>query len=235
MLLRLKDVETYYGKVHALKGISLDINEGEIVCILGANGAGKSTILKAISGLVPVSKGSIEYQGKPLNGRSTADITGLRIAHVPEGRGMLASLTVAENLKLGTYARKDKSGLKEDYERVFGYFPILFKRKKQLAGTLSGGEQQMLAIARGMLLRPKLLMVDEPSLGLAPLVIQHVYEGLKKLSAEGVTLLLVEQNVRQALSISQRGYVLELGKVVLADTAKALWNHEDVRRAYLVH
>lgn len=235
MLLRLRDVETYYGKVHALKGISLEISEGEIVCILGANGAGKSTILKAISGLVPISSGSIEYQDRPLSGRSASDITGMRIAHVPEGRGMLPSLTVAENLKLGTYARKDKSGLKADYERVFGYFPILSQRRKQLAGTLSGGEQQMLAIARGMLLSPKLLMVDEPSLGLAPLVIEHVYEGLKKLSTEGVTLLLVEQNVRQALSISQRGYVLELGKIVLADTAGALWNHEDVRRAYLVH
>lgn len=232
-LLELRDIAVFYGGIQALKGVSLEVDEGEIVTLVGANGAGKSTILKVISGLLRPTRGEVSFAGKRLDKMPGSKIVSLGIAHLPEGRGTLPELTVMENLRLGSYARKDVSRLKDDYEQVFSYFPILKERGSQLAGNLSGGEQQMLAIARAMMLAPRLLMVDELSLGLAPLIVNSLYEVLLQLTRDGIAILLVEQNVRMALSIAHRGYVLETGSVVLKGTATDLSESEQVREAYL--
>jgi len=232
-MLRLDGVEAGYGKTQCLKGVSLEVREGEVVALLGANGAGKTTTLMAISGLVPVRRGAVTFQGRALGGLSPAEIVGLGISHVPEGRRMLPRLTVLENLELGAYRRRDRAALRRDLERLFALFPILAERRRQLAGTLSGGEQQMLAIARGLMARPRLLLLDEPSLGLAPRLVVTIFETIRRINREGVTLLLVEQNAYRALQIAHRGYVLETGRIVLTDTAAQLAKNPQVKAAYL--
>jgi branched-chain amino acid transport system ATP-binding protein len=218
----------------ALRGVSIDVPDGKIVTLLGANGAGKSTTLRTISGLVHPVKGSIEFLGRSIGNRSPEEIVEIGISQVPEGREIFFELSVMENLQLGSYVRRDAKGVRADVERVFQYFPILTERRKQQAGTLSGGEQQMLAIGRALMARPRLLLLDEPSLGLAPLVTQSIFEIIKTLNEnEGITVLLVEQNARLALGIAQYGYVLEIGRVVLEDTGENLRANEDVRRVYL--
>ena len=232
-MLRLENVEAGYGQTSCLKGVSLEVNEGEIVALLGANGAGKTTTLMAISGLVTVRAGSATFQGTSLAGVEPAGIVGPGVSHVPEGRRILPRLTVLENLRLGAYLRGDRQGISQDLERVFALFPILSERVRQLAGTLSGGEQQMLAIGRGLMARPKLLLLDEPSLGLAPKLVVTIFETITRINREGVTILLVEQNAYLALHIAHRGYVLETGRVVLSDTASALAQNPRVKAAYL--
>jgi branched-chain amino acid transport system ATP-binding protein len=232
-MLRLTAIEAGYGERNCLHGISLEVNEGEIVALLGANGAGKTTTLMTISGLVPVRRGDVTFRGKVLQGMAAADIVGLGISHVPEGRRILPRLTVLENLELGAYLRRDRPAIPQDLDRVFGLFPILAARRRQLAGTLSGGEQQMLAIARGLMARPKLLLLDEPSLGLAPKLVVTIFDTLRRINQEGVTLLLVEQNAYLSLQIAHRGYVLETGRIVLTDTAARLADNPHVKAAYL--
>ena len=232
-MLRLESVEAGYGPVRCLQGVSLEVRDGEIVTLLGANGAGKTTTLLAISGLVPMRGGDVTFRGKTLRGMAAADIVAQGISHVPEGRRILPRLTVLENLALGAYLRRDRSAIEQDVERVFGLFPILASRRRQLAGTLSGGEQQMLAIARGLMARPTLLLLDEPSLGLAPKLVVTIFETIRRINQEGVTLLLVEQNAYLSLQIAHRGYVLETGRIVLADTAARLADNPHVKAAYL--
>ena len=232
-MLRLEGLEVGYGQTTCLKGVSLEVREGEIVTLLGANGAGKTTALLAISGLVAIRAGTAAFQGTRLNGVGPAGIVGLGISHVPEGRRILPRLTVLENLELGAYLRRDRTALDHDRERIFTLFPILAERRRQLAGTLSGGEQQMLAIARGLMARPKLLLLDEPSLGLAPKLVLTIFDTIKRINQEGVTLLLVEQNAYLALQIAHRGYVLETGRIVLTDTAQRLAQNPQVKAAYL--
>ena len=232
-MLRLDGVEAGYGQTSCLKGVSLEVQEGEIVALLGANGAGKTTTLMAISGLVALRQGAITLFGQPLRGISPVEIVGRGISHVPEGRRILPRLTVQENLELGAYLRRDRPAIGQDLERVAALFPILATRRRQLAGTLSGGEQQMLAIARGLMARPKLLLLDEPSLGLAPKLVVTIFETIKQINREGVTLLLVEQNAYLALRIAHRGYVLETGRIVLTDTAARLSQNPQVKAAYL--
>jgi branched-chain amino acid transport system ATP-binding protein len=230
-LLELDRVEARYGPVQALHGVSLTVGEGEVVAVLGANGAGKTTTLRAISGTVSRS-GTIELEGKPLP-RSPEAVARARIAHVPEGRGTFVDLTVEENLRLGAYVRRDRE-VKADLERVAGYFPWLAERRRQRAGTLSGGEQQMLALARALMGRPRLLLLDEPSLGLAPLVVRELFRVVRELNErEGLAVLVVEQDARAALSVSSRAYVLEVGRVALAGTSAELRDNESVRRSYL--
>ena len=216
-----------------LKGVSLEVREGEIVTLLGANGAGKTTTLMTVSGLVPIRQGSATFQGRTLNGMSPEGIVGLGISQVPEGRRILPSLTVEENLALGAYHVRDQAVNRRTLERVQVLFPVLARRRRQLAGTLSGGEQQMLAIGRGLMAHPKLLMLDEPSLGLAPKLVTEVFRVIRRLNGEGMTILLVEQNAYQALQIAHRAYVLETGRIVLADTAAALAANPQVKAAYL--
>lgn len=232
-MLKLNSIQTKYGSIYALKGIDLVVNEGEIVTIIGANGAGKSTTLNTISGLVRSISGSIEFNGVDITYMPTDKIVESGLIQVPEGREIFPNLTVMENLKLGAFLRKDKQGIKEDIEKVTSYFPRLAERFNQLGGTLSGGEQQMLAIARALMSKPKLLLMDEPSLGLAPIFVHDIFDIIKKINEQGTTVLLVEQNATLALSIAHRGYVMETGNIVMEDKASNLMDNESVKAAYL--
>ena len=233
MLLKLDNVKTYYGNIRALKGISLEVAEGEIVCLIGGNGAGKSTSLMTISGVLTPEEGDVIYRGKSIVSLRPDNIVQLGICQVPEGRMIFPMLTVLENLDLGAYLRKDKDGIKADIDRVFGLFPILRERSNQAGGTLSGGEQQMLAIGRALMARPKLLLLDEPSLGLAPIVVDSIFDIIRQINEEGTTILLVEQNAQLALQFSHRGYVIETGEIALSDTSAELLNNDQVKKAYL--
>ena len=233
-MLEVRDIQTYYGNIQALKNVSLRIGEGEIVTLIGANGAGKSTTLMSICGVTPPRRGAILFRGEPIQELSAEQIVKLGICQVPEGRHIFPQMSVLENLEMGAYLRADKSGIKADIDDVFGRFPILEKRRNQAGGTLSGGEQQMLAISRALLARPALLLLDEPSLGLAPLIIKQIFEIIKQINAENnTTVFLVEQNANQALKIAHRGYVMENGVITLEDRAENLLSNEDVKRAYL--
>ena len=232
-LLETRGLEVSYGQIKAVKGIDIEVKQGELVCLIGANGAGKTTTLKALSGMLPPSRGEVMFDGERITGAPSHALVRRGIALVPEGRGIFGRLTVEENLRLGAYARRDDSGIRQDMERAYGLFPRLAERRRQFAGTLSGGEQQMLAIGRALLSRPRLLLLDEPSMGLAPMLVQKIFEIIRKIAAEGVTLLLVEQNAKLALAISHRGYVFESGRVALTDTASALLDNPRVRQAYL--
>jgi branched-chain amino acid transport system ATP-binding protein len=233
-LLELKSVRTYYGNIQALKGIDILVNRGEIITLIGANGAGKSTTLMSVSGVVPPKEGDILFEGESIVGRDPDQIVGLGISQVPEGRHIFPHLTVRENLDMGALLRKDREGIRRDLDYVFSLFPILAERKGQAGGTLSGGEQQMLAISRALMARPKLLLLDEPSLGLAPLIVQQIFEIISQINSEnGTTIFLVEQNANQALKVAHRGYVMETGRVTIADTAENLLANDDVRSAYL--
>lgn len=233
MMLEVKELNAYYGAIHALKGLNFTIDEGEIVALIGSNGAGKSTTLKSISGLIKDKTGHIVFQGKEITKSRTNDVVKMGIVQVPEGRKIFAKLTVLENLQMGAYLRGDKEGIKADLRNVFELFPRLEERIGQLGGTLSGGEQQMLAMGRSLMSSPKLLMLDEPSMGLAPIVVESIFTNIQKLNQKGMTILLVEQNANMALSIAHRGYVLETGTIVLADQADRLKENDEVRRAYL--
>ena len=233
MLLELDNVKTYYGNIRALKGISIEVNEGEIVCLIGGNGAGKSTTLMTISGVLTPEEGDVIYQGRSIVSLRPDIIVEKGICQVPEGRMVFPMLSVMENLDLGAYLRKDKDGIKKDLERVFGLFPILRERLKQAGGTLSGGEQQMLAIGRALMARPKLLLLDEPSLGLAPILVDTIFDIIRQINKQGTTILLVEQNAQLALQFSHRGYVIETGEIALADTSAELLNNDQVKKAYL--
>ena len=230
-MLNIKDLHTHYGHVQALKGVSLNVEEGEIVTLIGNNGAGKSTLLKTISGLVRPSSGSIEFRGQPIEGLPSEDIVKLGISQAPEGRRVFPRSSVLENLEMGAYVRNDQKAIQQDIEAMMSRFPILGERKHQLAGTLSGGEQQMLTIARALMSRPRLMMLDEPSLGLMPTLVKEVFEIIKEIHAEGTTILLVEQNARKALAVADRGYVLETGNIVLYGAAGELRNNDEVRKA----
>jgi len=232
-LLELKRLRVAYGGIQAVKGIDLSVAQGELVCLIGANGAGKTTTLKGITGLQPVTSGTIHYGGEDITGRPAFQLVRKGLAMVPEGRGVFGALTIEENLAMGAYARNDRAGVRSDVERVFELFPRLKERRRQTAGTLSGGEQQMLAMARAMMSRPKLLLLDEPSMGLAPLMVQKVFETVLTISAEGVTILLIEQNAKIALEVASRGYVMESGEVTLHGEAKKLLSDPKVRAAYL--
>ena len=232
-LLHLDDVHVYYGAIHALKGVTIDVEPGQIVTLVGANGAGKSTTLRAISGLLKPSQGAIRFQGKSLAGCPPHDIVRLGISHVPEGRIVFANLSVEDNLELGAYLRKDRAGIAEDRKKIYAVFPRLEERRRQASGTLSGGEQQMLAIGRALMARPKLLLMDEPSLGLAPLLVREIFRVIREIREQGMTIVLVEQNARMALSVADRGYVLETGAVRLSDRADALLRNPEVQAAYL--
>ena len=231
-VLSIKGLEVSYGAIAALHGIDLDVNKGEIVTLIGANGAGKTTTLRTISGLLKPKKGTVTFNGQNISGVKPHVITGRGISHVPEGRGIFANLTVSDNLELGAYLRKDKV-TKEEYERIFTLFPVLKERFKQNAGTLSGGEQQMLAISRALMAKPSVLLLDEPSLGLAPQMVQTIFRVIREINAEGTTILLVEQNAHMALVTAHRGYVMETGRIVLADETKALLASDRIKKAYL--
>jgi branched-chain amino acid transport system ATP-binding protein len=231
-LLELKDVHTFYGNIEALKGISLTVEEGEIVTLIGSNGAGKSTTLRSISGLTPPRKGSISFNGNQIGETPPQDIVALGISQSPEGRKCFQRMTVRDNLEMGAYLRRDAK-LAEDFERVYELFPRLEERQKQHAGTMSGGEQQMLAIGRALMANPKLLLLDEPSMGIAPILVERIYETIVEINKQGTTILLVEQNANFALGISSRGYVLETGTIALTDKAEALQGNPEVQKAYL--
>ncbi len=232
-MLRIEGLTVAYGGIEAVRGVSLDVAEGELVTIVGNNGAGKTTTLMAISGVAPIRSGRIVINGEETTRLTPHAIVARGVAHCPEGRLVFGRLTVHENLRLGAYQRKDGAGVRQDIDRVYALFPRLLERRTQLAGTLSGGEQQMLAIGRALMSRPRLLMLDEPSLGLAPLIVQRIFGVIRQLHAEGVTILLVEQNAHLALTVADRAYVLETGEVRLAGSAKALIDNPEVRRAYL--
>jgi len=232
-MLKLENIVAHYGNIQALKGISIDVIQGEIVTVIGANGAGKTTTLKTICGLVAPTSGKIYFQDKDITHKPTSDIVETGIALVPEGRRVFPRMTVLENLQLGAYLNKDKIEVKNDLEKVFSFFPILKDRIKQISGTLSGGEQQMLAIGRALMARPKLLLLDEPSMGLAPKIVANIFDIIMEINRAGTTILLVEQNARMALSIAHKGFVIETGKIVLQDTAENLLNNEQVKKAYL--
>jgi branched-chain amino acid transport system ATP-binding protein len=232
-LLEVHDIHTYYGAIHALKGITVEVNEGEIVTLIGANGAGKSTMLNTICGLLKPRHGSIILAGESIHQLPPHQIVDRGVAQAPEGRRVFGRLNVTENLEMGAYVRKDKDGIRHDIDRVFTLFPRLKERSKQIAGTLSGGEQQMLAIGRSLMANPRLLLLDEPSMGLAPILVQTIFDTIVRINSEGTTVLLVEQNAAMALSIARRGYVLETGTIVLHDSAHALAENEMVRKAYL--
>ena len=232
-VLELRDVHTYYGSIQALKGISLEVFGGEVVTLIGANGAGKSTTLRSINGLNQPREGSIVFQGKNITRRPPHEIVQMGISQSPEGRRLFPHMTVLENLEMGAFQRKDRSGIREDLDRVYSLFPRLAERKGQRGGTLSGGEQQMCAIGRALMARPKLLMLDEPSMGLAPIFVEKIFEIIGEINSQGTTILLVEQNALMALDAAQRGYVLETGKVALTDDAKRLRENEQVRKTYL--
>ncbi|MEH7011135.1 ABC transporter ATP-binding protein [Neobacillus niacini] len=232
-MLKIEDINVYYGNIHALKGVSLDINEGEIVTLIGANGAGKSTLLKTISGLLKPKNGTIMFEGQSISGKVAQAIVKQGLSQVPEGRRVFANMSVEENLELGAYLRKDKQGIKEDFEKVYNLFPRLLERRKQLSGTLSGGEQQMLAMGRALMARPKLLLLDEPSMGLAPLLVKTIFRIIEEINKSGTTILLVEQNANMALSIADRAYVIETGKIVLSGSSDELNQSDQIRMAYL--
>ncbi len=232
-MLSVHKLEVAYGGIQAVKGIDLEVGRGEVVALIGANGAGKSSTLKALSGLLKPSAGRIDYDGAEITGKPAYHLVRCGLAMVPEGRGVFPRLTVAENLAMGAYIHDDKSAVARDFDRAYTLFPRLAERRAQAAGTLSGGEQQMLAIARALMCRPRLLLLDEPSMGLAPLMVQKIFETIRAVAAEGVTLLLVEQNAKLALETSDRGYVMESGAIVLAGNAKNLLSSPQVRRAYL--
>ncbi len=232
-MLRVEDINVYYGAIHAIKGISLNVPDGEIVALIGSNGAGKSTTLRTISGLMKPKTGRIIYEDRDISGIPAHKIVSLGLCQVPEGRHVFANMTVMENLELGAYLRKDKDGIAKDLEDVFNKFPRLLERKNQLSGTLSGGEQQMLAMGRALMSRPKLLLLDEPSMGLAPLLVKEIFNIIKEINASGTTVLLVEQNANMALSIADKAYVLETGRITLSGTAQELASSEAVRKAYL--
>jgi len=232
-ILQLQDVHPYYGHIHALKGIALEVNEGEIVTLLGANGAGKSTTLRAISGLLRPRQGEIKIAGRSVVGLPAHQIVYLGVSHAPEGRRIFLNLTVGENLALGAYLRRDRDGIAKDAERAYALFPVLAERRAQVAGTLSGGEQQMLAVGRALMSRPKLLLLDEPSLGLAPQVVERIFGVLRDVNRDGVALLLVEQNAHKALQLAHRAYVLETGAIAMSGTGKQLLAGPEVRKAYL--
>ncbi|MFC8563643.1 ABC transporter ATP-binding protein [Peribacillus frigoritolerans] len=232
-MLKIEDINVYYGNIQALKGISLSINEGEIVTLIGANGAGKSTLLKSISGLLKPKQGKIIYEGDPIGGKAAQSIVKMGISHVPEGRRVFANMTVEENLQLGAYLRKDKAGIKQDMEKVYELFPRLLERLKQQSGTLSGGEQQMLAMGRALMAKPRLLLLDEPSMGLAPLLVKQIFHIIEEINKTGTTILLVEQNANLALSIADRAYVVETGRIVLSGKSEELTASEEIKNAYL--
>jgi branched-chain amino acid transport system ATP-binding protein len=232
-LLALKRLAVSYGGIQAVKGIDLDVNAGELVCLIGANGAGKTTTLKGVCGMLPIKSGTIHYDGHDITGRPPFELVRGGLAMVPEGRGVFGALTIEENLAMGAYVRHDKNGVKADVERVFALFPRLKERRRQTAGTLSGGEQQMLAIGRALMSKPRLLLLDEPSMGLAPLMVQKVFETVLAVSREGVTILLIEQNAKLALEVSHRGYVMESGEITLEGEARSLLHDRKVRAAYL--
>lgn len=232
-MLELSHVDLHYGMIHALKDISLKVNEGEIVTLIGANGAGKTSTLASISGLQQPSKGDVTFNGKSIKGFSAPKRVGLGLSHVPEGRHIFPRMTVYENLELGAYLRKDRAEIRKDIQQVYERFPRLEERKQQYAGTLSGGEQQMLAMGRALMSRPKMLLLDEPSMGLAPLLVKEIFEIVKDINAAGTTVLLVEQNAKMALSIAHRAYVIETGSIVLSGEAKDLMNSDSVKKAYL--
>ena len=231
-ILSVHDIQVCYGQITALHGISLDVEKGEIVTLIGANGAGKTTTLRTISGLLKPKHGDVTYNGASIVGKKPHVVTAMGISHVPEGRGIFANLTVQDNLELGAYLRKDKI-TQAEYERIFTLFPVLKDRIKQNAGTLSGGEQQMLAISRALMSKPQVLLLDEPSLGLAPQMVQTIFRVIREINAEGTTILLVEQNAHMALTTAHRGYVMETGRIVLADDTKALLASDRVKHAYL--
>ncbi|AQT71990.1 MULTISPECIES: ABC transporter ATP-binding protein [Streptomyces] len=232
-LLKVEDLKVAYGKIEAVKGISFEVNEGEIVCLVGTNGAGKTTTLRTLSGLLKPTAGSITFDGQPLVGVPAHKIVALKLAHSPEGRHIFPRLTIEENLQLGAFLRSDKDGIEKDIQRAYDLFPILGERRKQAAGTLSGGEQQMLAMGRALMCQPKLLMLDEPSMGLSPLMMQKIMSTISELKASGMTILLVEQNAQAALSLADQAHVMEIGKIVLSGTGQDLLHNEDVRKAYL--
>ena len=232
-MLNLDKINVYYGAIHAIKDISIEVNEGEIVTLIGANGAGKSTTLRTISGLLKPKTGTVKFEGQDIAGLPAQGIVSLGISQVPEGRRVFANMTVMENLELGAYLRSDKKEIKEDLKSVFERFPRLAERRGQLSGTLSGGEQQMLAMGRALMSRPRLLLLDEPSMGLAPLLVKEIFSIIKEINASGTSVLLLEQNANMALSIAHKAYVLETGRIILSGDAKELAASEEVRKAYL--
>ncbi len=232
-MLEIKDIEVFYGVIQAIKGISFEVNEGEVIALIGANGAGKTTILHTITGLLSPKKGSVIFEGKDITKVPAHKIVSLGMAHVPEGRRVFAELSVYQNLKMGAYTRKDKAEIAQTLEMVYKRFPRLEERKNQLAGTLSGGEQQMLAMGRALMSHPKIIVMDEPSMGLSPILVNEIFDIIQEVSASGTTVLLVEQNAKKALSIADRAYVLETGKIVLDGDAKELMNDDSIKKAYL--
>ena len=232
-ILEVKDLEVYYGVIQAIRGISFEVNQGEIIALIGANGAGKTTTLQTITGLIPSKAGTITYEGQDITKIPGYKLVGMGIAHVPEGRRVFAELSVLQNLKLGAYTRNDKNEMEETLKMIYERFPRLEERKNQMAGTLSGGEQQMLAMGRALMSHPKLIVMDEPSMGLSPLYVNEIFDIIQKINADGVTVLLVEQNAKKALSIASRAYVLETGKIALSGDAKDLMNDDSVKKAYL--
>ena len=232
-MLEVKDIEVYYGVIQAIKGISFEVNEGEVIALIGANGAGKTTTLPTITGLLSPKKGSVLFEGQDITKVPAHKIVSLGMAHVPEGRRVFAELSVYENLKMGAYTRKDKTEIEESLQMVYKRFPRLEERKNQLAGTLSGGEQQMLAMGRALMSKPKIIVMDEPSMGLSPILVNEIFDIIKEVSASGTTVLLVEQNAKKALSIADRAYVLETGKIVLEGDANELMNDDSIKKAYL--
>ncbi len=232
-MLEIKDIEVFYGVIQAIKGISFEVNEGEVIALIGANGAGKTTILHTITGLLSPKKGNVIFEGKDITKVPAHKIVSLGIAHVPEGRRVFAELTVYQNLKMGAYTRKDKAEIEETLKMVYKRFPRLEERKNQLAGTLSGGEQQMLAMGRALMSHPKIIVMDEPSMGLSPILVNEIFDIIQEVSAGGTTVLLVEQNAKKALSIADRAYVLETGKIVVEGDAKELMNDDSIKKAYL--
>jgi len=233
ILLKVTGLKVAYGGIQAVKGVDFEVREGELVSLIGSNGAGKTTTMKAITGILPINDGDIEYMGKSIRGQGPWDLVKQGLAMVPEGRGVFARMTILENLQMGAYIRNDKADILTDIEKVFTIFPRLKERRDQLAGTLSGGEQQMLAIGRALMSRPKLLLLDEPSMGLAPIMVQKIFEVVRAVATEGMTVLLVEQNAKLALQVSQRGYVMESGEITLTDDAEQLLANPRVRAAYL--
>ena len=232
-ILEINDIEVFYGMIQAIKGVSFEVNEGEVIALIGANGAGKTTILHTITGLLSPKKGSVIFEGQDITKAPAHKIVSLGIAHVPEGRRVFAELTVFENLKMGAYTRKDKNEIAQTLEMVYKRFPRLEERKNQLAGTLSGGEQQMLAMGRALMSHPKIIVMDEPSMGLSPILVNQIFDIIEEVSKSGTTVLLVEQNAKKALSIADRAYVLETGKIVLDGDAKELLNDDSIKKAYL--
>jgi branched-chain amino acid transport system ATP-binding protein len=232
-MLEVNNIHTYYGNIHALKGVTIDVEKEEIVTLIGGNGAGKTTTLRTISGILAPQLGSVRYEGEDISDTPAHELVFKGITMVPEGRGIFARLTVAENLDMGTYSRRDRSDVPGDLEEVYALFPRLKERRNQLAGTLSGGEQQMLATARALMAKPRLLLMDEPSMGLAPVLVESVFSTIKRINENGTTILLVEQNATMALAVADRGYVLQTGEIVLSDSAKNLQKDEMVQKAYL--